>query len=95
MRLVRQLHVKSSAYEQSGNTLKRLPESQGHNLALTVLYVPHSLDGRGPKGNPESREHPARDEVGVRLVRQLGERVVLTVHRGTSLIRNTPLLGPY
>ena len=34
-----------AASEQRGNTVKfegRVPESQGQNLALTVLYVPYS-----------------------------------------------------
>jgi hypothetical protein len=28
-----------------GGDLRHLSESQGHNLALTVLHVPYSLDG--------------------------------------------------
>ena len=33
-----------------------LPESQGHNLALTGLYVPYSLDSGRVARNPEASE---------------------------------------
>ena len=40
--------VLRGAVERKGNTLKRLPEGQGQNLALTVLCVPYSLDSGSP-----------------------------------------------
>ena len=36
----------AGAEETTENISRTLPESQGHNLALTLLYVPHSLDSR-------------------------------------------------
>jgi len=51
-----------AASEQRGNTLnglRTLPESQGQNLALTVLYVPRLLDSSGvrPAIQTLSSEH--------------------------------------
>ena len=35
--------VMRAASERRGDTFKRLPESQGHNLVLSVLNVPGSM----------------------------------------------------
>ena len=39
------LHRFRAKREHLGRVQGLLPESQGHNLALTVLYVPYSLGG--------------------------------------------------
>jgi hypothetical protein len=39
-----------SSEEGTTYTVLRLPENQGHSLALTVLCVPYSLDSEGGAG---------------------------------------------
>ena len=62
------------ASERSGNTLKifqgLLPENQNQNLALTVLYVPYSLDLEGAGAARAVGEH-VRDVVIVHQVLSL------------------------
>jgi len=48
--------------QRRGNSLACSPESQGQKLALTVLYVPSSLDSRGRcRGRPYGRQYVGRD----------------------------------
>jgi hypothetical protein len=64
-----------TASQRRGDTFKRvsglLPESEGHILVLTVLFVPRSLDsGRGDEEKRESGRSPPQTSRGLFLLFQ-------------------------
>ena len=74
-----------TASEQGVNNLKFvLPQRQGRHLALTVLYVPHSLDS-GSGSMPTSEAHTS--EAHTSITAQVIDAQVIDANLQTSQLQ--------